>query len=185
MRRWIAGKFLDRFAARYDYDVSYMRALLATSPSVFFKFLAVTKLSRHAEAAPRDALAAARLVGAMTEDCGPCVQIVVDMAREAGVADNEIDAVLRRDPSAMNADTALGFDFADAVARRTGEDDDARDRVRAKWGDKAVVDLTFALQASRLFPMVKAGLGFARECTRVKVGERPVAVAKAVAAIAA
>ncbi len=178
MRKWIAQKMIARFGARYSYDVSYMRHLLDVSPSAFFKFLAVSKLARHAEAAPKEALAAARLVGAMTEDCGPCVQIVVDMAREAGIADSDIGAVLARDISAMSENAATGYLFADRVARREPADA-IRDEVRAKWGDKAVVDLTFALQASRLYPMTKAGLGFSKECVGVKIGDRPVAVAKA------
>lgn len=178
MRKWIARKMIDEFGAKYDCDVSYMRRLLDVSPRGFFRFLAVTKLSRHAETAPRDAAFAARLVGAMTEDCGPCIQIVIDMAREAGMADQKIDAVLRRDIASMDAETALAYKFADAVARRTNADIE-REEVRTIWGEKAVIDLTFALQASRLYPMIKAGLGFAKECVRVKIGDNPVAVAKA------
>ena len=176
MRSWFARRMIDSFGARYDYDVSYLRAMLETSPAAFFKFLAVMKLSRHGEATPKEALFAARLVGAMTEDCGPCVQIVVDMAREAGVADGDIAAILTRDRSAMSENAAIGFLFADQVARRD-EADVIRESVRTKWGDKGVLDLTFALQASRLFPMVKAGMGYARECVRVKVGDAAVAVA--------
>ncbi len=179
MRRWVARKMIDRFGAAYGYDVSYMRAMLDASPSAYFKFLAVTKMSAHADAAPRDALFATRIVGAMTDDCGTCVQIVVDMARAAGVPDATIDAVLRRDAGSMNEDAAIAFRFADAVARRTFDDDDARDAVRARWGEKGVLDLTFALQASRLFPMIKAGMGYAKECLSVRVGGKPVAVAKA------
>ncbi|HNR76183.1 MAG TPA: hypothetical protein PKM48_03580 [Parvularculaceae bacterium] len=178
MRRWIAQRMIDRFGAHYRCDVGYMRHMLDISSPAFFKFIAVAKMSRHGETAPRDALFAARLVGAMTEDCGPCVQIVVDMAREARMADHEIDAVLRRDIAAMSRDAAIAFRFADAVARRETADAE-REEVRKAWGEKAVIDLTFALQASRLYPMVKAGLGFARECVRVKVGDNQVAVAKA------
>lgn len=178
MRRWIARKAINRFGAQFDYDVGYMRWLLSVSPSAFFKFLAVTKLSRHAEAAPQTALFAARIVGAMTEDCGPCVQLVVDMARAARVPDGDIDAILRRDERAMSDEAALAFRFADAVARRENADE-RREAVRSRWGDRGVVDLTFALQASRLYPMVKAGLGYARECVRVKIGGKPVDVARA------
>jgi alkylhydroperoxidase family enzyme len=179
MRKWIASRFLDRFSKRYDYDVSYLRALLEASPDAFFKFAPMSKLAAHREAAPRDAFYAAKLIGAMHEDCGPCVQIVVNMAREAQVSDAVIDAVLRRDLAAMGEEAAIAFRFADAVARRTADEDAAREAVRAAWGDKGVVDLTFAVQISRLAPMVKAGLGYAKECTRVTVGDKAVAVAKA------
>ena len=94
------------------------------------------------------------------------------------MAKDQIEAVLRREPRAMNSDTVLGFRFADAVARRCGEDDEYRDAVRAQWGEKGVIDLTMALQMGRMFPMVKAGLGYARECRRVTVSGRDVDVVK-------
>ena len=58
----------------------------------------------------------------------------------------------------MNDATMLGFRFADAVVRRSTDDDEFRDAVTAQWGPKGVIDLTMALQLGRMFPMVKAGL---------------------------
>ena len=72
-----------------------------------------------------------------------------------------------------------GFRFADAVARRSAdEEDEFRDAVRAQWGQKGVIDLTLALQMGRMFPMVKAGLGYAKECRRVTVDGNNVDVVK-------
>ena len=91
----------------------------------------------------------------------------------------DIEAVLRRDPRAMNDATTLGFRFADAVVRRAIEkEDEFRDAVRAQWGQKGVIDLTLALQLGRMFPMVKAGLGYAKECRRVTVDGQDVDVVK-------
>jgi hypothetical protein len=72
----------------------------------------------------------------------------------------------------------LGFRFADAVLRRSGGDDACRDAVRARWGEKGVIDLTMALQIGRMFPMVKAGLGYARECRQVSVDGHNIDVIK-------
>ena len=41
----------------------------------------------------------------------------------------QIEAVLRRDPLAMNSATILGFRFADAVVRRSGGADEFRDAI--------------------------------------------------------
>jgi hypothetical protein len=101
------------------------------------------------------------------------------MALEAGMPKDQIEAVLRRDPRAMNEATTLGFRFADAVVRRAAEvEDEFRDAVRAQWGPKGIIDLTLALQMGRMFPMVKAGLGYAKECRRVTVGGNNVDVVK-------
>jgi hypothetical protein len=125
---------------------------------------------------PIDASFAAKLVGALAGDCGPCTQLCVDIALEAGMPNDQIEAVLRRDPQAMNSATVLGFRFADAVVRRSADDGEFRDAIRAQWEDKDVIDLTLALQMGRMFPMVKAGLGYAKECRRVCVDGRNVDV---------
>jgi hypothetical protein len=100
------------------------------------------------------------------------------MALEAGMAKDQIEAVLRRDPRAMSDTTRLAFKFADAVVRRSTDDEEFRDAVRAQWGEKGVIDLTLALQLGRMFPMVKAGFGYAKECRRVTVDGNNVDVVK-------
>ncbi|HMM92883.1 hypothetical protein [Bradyrhizobium sp.] len=178
MRSWIARRTLRAFTERYGYDVSYLEMLLNESPAGFFKFAPIMKASAHCEVVPVEACFAAKIVGALAEDCGPCTQLVVDMALEAGMAKDQIEAVLRREPRAMNEATTLGFRFADAVVRRSADDEEFRDAVRAEWGQKGVIDLTMALQLGRMFPMVKAGLGYARECRRISVSGHDVDVVK-------
>ena len=178
MRSWIARRTLRAFARRYGYDVSYLEMMLNCSPSAFFKFAPLMKAAAHREAVPIDASFAAKIVGALAEDCGPCTQLVVDMALEAGMAKDQVEAVLRRDPRAMSDTTRLAFRFADAVARRSIDDEEFRDAVRAQWGEKGVIDLTLELQLGRMFPMVKAGLGYAKECRRVTVDGQNVDVVK-------
>jgi hypothetical protein len=178
MRSWIARRILRKYGKRYGYDVSYLEMMLNESPAAFFKFAPIMKASAHREVVPIEASFAAKIVGALAEDCGPCTQLVVDMALEAGMARDQIEAVLRRNPRAMNDATTLGFRFADAVVRRSADDDEFRDAVRAEWGEKGVIDLTLALQLGRMFPMVKAGLGYARECRRVTVDGHNVDVVK-------
>jgi alkylhydroperoxidase family enzyme len=178
MRSWIARRMLRATSKRYGYDTSYLEMMLRESPSAFFKFAPVMKAAGHREVVPVDAGFAAKLVGALAEDCGPCTQLCVDMALEAGMPNDQIEAVLRRDPRAMNSDTVLGYWFADAVIRRSADDGEYRDAVRAQWGEKGVIDLTMALQMGRMFPMVKAGLGYAKECRRVIVDGHNVDVVK-------
>jgi alkylhydroperoxidase family enzyme len=179
MINWIARRFIDAFGKRYDYDTAYMQAMLREAPEAFFKFSKVADASRHRPAASAEAIFAAKLVGTVAEDCGPCTQLVVNMAREAGVGEDQIAAVLERNVTAMTRDTALGFRLADAVVRHSEGDDAARDAVRAAWGEKGVIELSLAIALTRVFPTLKAGMGYHRECHRVRVGARDVAVAHA------
>ncbi len=167
---------LQVFATYYDYDVSFMQHMLEVSPAAFEKFAALTALSQHCEAAPVSASFAAKLFGALTEDCGPCVQLVVRMAREAGMPADQIAAVLTADEEAMSKETALGYRFATSVINRSDEQDLVRAAVVAAWGEKAVIDLTLGMQIGRVYPMVKTALGYAKTCQRVEVEGQPVDV---------
>jgi alkylhydroperoxidase/carboxymuconolactone decarboxylase family protein YurZ len=178
MRKFIARRMLRGFSKRYGYDASYIEMMLQESPAAFFKFAPVMKASAHREVVPVEASFAAKITGAMAEDCGPCTQLTVDMALEAGVSKDQIEAVLRRDTKAMTPAVALGFRFADAVVHRSLDDETCREAVRARWGDKGVIDLTMALQMGRLFPMMKLALGYAKECRRVNVAGDQIDVIK-------
>jgi len=178
MRKFIARRMLRAFSKRYGYDASYLEMMLEESPAAFFKFAPVMKGAAHREVVPPEACFAAKITGAMAEDCGPCTQLTVDMALEAGVARDQIEAVLRRDIGKMGPAAALGFQFAEAVVNRAFDTDTFRDTVRHRWGDKGVIDLTLALQMGRLLPMVKLALGYAKECRRVAVAGHQIDVIK-------
>jgi hypothetical protein len=178
MRSWFARRLLRHYSKRYSYDTSYLEMLLRESPAGFFKFAPLMKASRHREVVPIEAAFAAGITGAKAEDCGPSAQLVVDMALEAGVPKDQIEAVVRRDVRAMNDNVVLAFRFADAVVRRSTDEDEHRDAIRAHWGQKGVIDLAFALQMGRMFPMMKAALGYARECRRISVGGKQIDVIK-------
>lgn len=178
MRSWFARRLLRRYSKRYSYDTSYFEMLLRESPAAFFKFAPLMKASRHREVVSAGASFAAALVGAKAEDCGPCTQLVVDMALEAGVAKDQLEAVLGRDVRAMNDDIVLAFRFADAIVRRSADQDEYRDAIRTQWGEKGLIDLTFAVQMGRIFPMVKAALGYGSECRRISVGGKQIDVIK-------
>ncbi len=169
MRQWFARRYLQSYRSRYNYDTSYMEMVLDETPEAFFKFAKIFGITNYRKVVPIEAIYAAKLTGALHEDCGPCTQLVVDMALEAGIANDQIEAVLNGKCSDMSYATMLGYRFAKAVCERSVAEDEAREAVRAEWGNKGVIELTFALQVARIFPMVKAGLGFAKECRRVVV----------------
>jgi len=66
----------------------------------------------------------------------------------------------------------------DAIVRRSADEDEHRDAIRSHWGPKGVIDLTFALQMGRMFPMMKAALGYAKECRRISVDGKQIDVVK-------
>ena len=169
MLRYLLSRSLERFERQWNYDAGYMRELLALSPWAFIKFGLATSLSRRTEA-PMAAMAATGLVGTLAEDCGPCVQIGVDMAVAHGLPPAILAAILAGDEAAMGPDAALGYRFARAsLARDLEAGDAARAEVARRWGAKAVTALGLMLMTSRMYPTLKYATGHGRACSRVVV----------------
>jgi hypothetical protein len=173
MLRAIFGRYISRMEADWNYDASYMRDVLATSPWTFLKFGFVTAVVPRRDA-PAEALAAAGLVGTLTEDCGPCTQISLDMAARGGVKPEVLRAILAGDEAAMGESAALAYRFARAsLERRLEEADALRDEVVRRWGQKGLVALALALTTARMYPTLKYALGHGKACSRVTVAGDP------------
>lgn len=182
MLKWIARRRLDAFENAFDYDASYMRAMLDTSWKGFLRFNAIVKLAAHREDVPVDAWHAAKLVGTIAEDCGPCTQLGVRMAEAAGVPSSVLRGVLTNDENLMGSEVALAVRFARAAIAHDPVADELRERIVALWGERGLLSLALAMSATRVFPAVKYALGHGKACSRVRVGNSdalPVRVAPA------
>lgn len=178
MKQWIARKLLARFSERYGYDVSYMESMLREAPAAFFKFSRLQAISSHRSAAPLDAYFATKLIAAASADCGPCTQLCVEMAREAGMDDDQIAAVLEDRADALSEPARIGAAFARALASDRSALGAVREQARQLWGEEAVIELSLAFATSQVYPVVKTGMGYGKMCRRVEVDSRPVDVSK-------
>lgn len=176
MFRPIARRLLDRFSERYDYDVSYLLDMLEHDRRVFWKFGKLMGLAQYRRTTPSEAFFVAKLVAAIHEDCGACTQLVADLAREAGVSAEDIRAALAADYSMMSPDARLACEFAKGVCSDVESLDGARRRVHDRWGEQGVIELSIAVATSRVFPVVKRGMGHAKQCRVSLVGGSEVPV---------
>jgi hypothetical protein len=176
MIRAFFSRWLDTFEREFNYDATYMRELLDSGGvATFFKFSLLPSLG-HGKRAPKDAMAAVGILGTLSEDCGPCTQLGIDLATKSGVQPEVLRAILAGDTAAMGADAALAYDFAQAVLERDMERaDPLRDEIVRRWGKAALVDLSLALTTSRMYPTLKYGLGYGKTCSKVVVDGRPAA----------
>jgi hypothetical protein len=176
MLKWFIRSRLAAFERRYGYDTGYVRLLLDTDTRAFLAYAKVEAMSNYHRGAPKDAWYAAKLVGAIAEDCGPCSQLVVALAQKDGVRGDTLAAVLGGDDDALPSDVRLAVRFARATLAHDPAADDLREQIVAAWGAKGLVSIAFAIASARVFPTVKYALGFGRACQRVIVDGAPVAV---------
>ncbi|MCW7540584.1 hypothetical protein OOT46_22425 [Aquabacterium sp. A7-Y] len=159
------------FERRYGYDAGYLHELLRMSRGGFFRFARATALAQHRQDLPLAAWYAAKLVATRAEDCGPCTQLVVDMAREEGVSDAVLNALLRDELEALDPDTALAGRYARAVVSHAPELGELIESVHQRWGDRGLASLALTVTGTRLYPMLKYALGHGRACQQVRVGD--------------
>lgn len=175
MLKSILHAVVNRFERRYDYDASYMRDLLDIDTAAFFAFSKVQGLASYRKG-PRDALAAAGIVGALAEDCGPCTQIGVKIAEESGVSPQVLKGILTGDEAAMGPDAALAWRFARAsLARDMEAADPLRDEIVRRWGRKALASIALAIATARVYPTVKYAMGHGKMCSKIQVRGEDVA----------
>ena len=155
------------------YDLTYLRDVLDADLGAFLRLAKLQGISTYRGDLPRDASYAAKLVGTMVEDCGPCTQLMVTMAEREQVAPETLRAVLRGDDAALGADVLLSVRFARAVLARDPEADTLREQVVARFGKRGLVSLAFGLIAARVYPTLKYALGHGRTCSRVVVSGAP------------
>lgn len=167
MIRYFLRRAATAMGKRYDYDVSYMQAVIDASANAGVRLAAypmVTQYRGPSEAA--NVTIGAMFASILDGDCGPCAQLVVDMATEAGADPAQLQRCALG--QALQAgDTGLGFRFAQAAIAGTPDADDLRAEIAQKYGDRAVVAAALAAATTRMYPVLKRGLGYGKSCQRL------------------
>ncbi|HEY3148119.1 MAG TPA: hypothetical protein VGJ75_17315 [Dongiaceae bacterium] len=178
MLKWLMKRKLRAFGDSFGYDSSYALDLVDGDAGAGFALARLSAAAAYRADAPAAAWYAAKIVAAMSEDCGPCVQLAVTMAERAGVPASDLRAIVAGDPTRMSAEASLGYRFGKAAIARGADLDDLRDEVAKRWGRKALGAIAINIVATRTFPALKYALGHGRSCQSVEIGGAAVAPGK-------
>lgn len=160
----------------FGYDAGYFHEMIDASTSAAIKFSLAQMIANHREDVPKDAWYAAKFAAALSEDCGPCVQLCVDMATKARVAPAKIAHLLRGDIEAAGPDAALGFRYGMAVATNSDQVMALVEAARARYGERGLVSLALVVTGSRMYPALKRGLGRGMMCAKITVSDETIPV---------
>lgn len=174
MIKWALRKAIGKFERTWNYDAGYMRDIVDVSPRAAWLFSRAAALGRFRRDLPIEPWYAAGITAVRHEDCGPCTQLGVAMAERDGVSPAVLRAILAGNPDAMPPDIALVWKFTRATLAHDPSADEYREAIVKRWGRRALVSLSFAITASRIYPTVKYALGHGKACTRVVVAGTPV-----------
>lgn len=159
---------ISAFEQHYDYDASYIRALYASSPACYEAYRGFLPMASVREKTPAEVWFTAALIATQSEDCGPCVQLTVRMAREAGV-DPEIIQSALNGGKGLPPELQEVREFAWNMATNEPENLPLRESLLERYGPEILAELSVAIAALRVFPTLKRGLGFAKSCSLVNI----------------
>jgi hypothetical protein len=169
MLRWFIKRKLNAEEKKLGVSVDYLRHVVDVSPAMFLRFCSILPFANSRKKLPNDAWFVAQTVAAQHEDCGPCLQITLNLARQSGVDPTLLRAVLDGKCDAMPAELVDVFRFAQSVVNAASDDDALRAALRARYGERGLIELAYAIASARIPPTVKRCLGYAKSCSVVPV----------------
>lgn len=168
MIRWFLRRMLDSEEKKLGVSMDYLRHVVDVSPSAFIRFASIMPFANSRKTLPKEAWYVAQIVALQHEDCGPCLQIAVNLARQQGVAPELLRSVLAGKCENLQQDLSAVYAFAKSVV--SGNEDAAlRDELRDRYGDRGLIELAYAIASARIPPTVKRVLGYAKSCSAVEV----------------
>ncbi len=175
MLKWLLRKRIDAFERTNNYDMAYARAMLEANPHALIRFSRAVELGQYRGPLPEPVWYAVKLVAAEHEDCGPCLQLGVTLAQRAGIADDLIARTIAHEATG-NPDVDLVVGFCRSVLGRSDDEQALRERVVGRFGPDGLTAIAFTLNGTRLYPMLKAVLGYGMCYPSVQVGSKTVAL---------
>ena len=153
---------IAQFERHYDYDASYLRAILNTSPKAFVAYQGFSQMGNYRGKLPAVEYFVAAIATLLTEDCGPCIQLNIKMAKEAGVSSEIINGVLNLPNCQLPPHLDDLRRYAIGVATNDTEKS-LLDSVRNHYSEVDMVEIAFSIASVRVYPCLKRALGFIGE----------------------
>ncbi len=163
----VSGRIVKSMEARLGVRLEYLRTLVRVRPGVLRRLMLFLAAATPRSGAPRRAVHLAGLGATLALDCGECVQIAVNLARDDGVPAPVLAAAVEGRREELDPDDALLVAFGDAVTRGTGDMEELRLSLVERYGEEGAHELALAVAFAQFYPVLKRGLGMALSCSRV------------------
>ena len=159
----IATYLISRAERRIGVKLDYTRKIASNNIGLFLRYAKIFGFLDPNKHVPAVSYHAARICGAISSDCGTCVEAEVNLARKAGMSKEMISDILTRSYAKLPSDIEAIVKLASAVT--THHDDPiSREKVIENYGEAGLIELAFAMNGAALLPGIKRALGFATTC---------------------
>src|SRR6185295_767039 len=121
-------------------DMDYAYHLRDVAPWSLLRYSLINAVATPRKVTSPEVYHAVGLAAAMVEDCGPCVQIHVNLAQRERVSAELLRNLVARKLDRVPREVATAFNYGEKVSR--GElADEERDALRAKFGEQGLIEL--------------------------------------------
>lgn len=171
--KWLLVRKVAQFERDNHYDMTYARTILDANPAALLTLHRAGGMAQYRGPLSPAAHFGAKLVASLHDDCGPCLQLGVTMALRAGVSNDVVTHVLCNEPTG-DQDVDLVVSFSKAVLSKSTNEGELREQVLQRFGRDGLTAIGLSIAGVRIYPMLKAVLGYAECYPAVRVGSRSV-----------
>ncbi len=162
-------EMLEGYSAHYNYDVSYMKSMLKEAPSAYETFEGFLPMASYSNKIENDVFFVAQLTAMKNEDCGSCLQLIVDKAIEAGVEKNIIEELMFNEGKNLDDELKDVYEFTLAVVTYEEVDKNLYDKMNWTYSKEIMVELSLAIASCKVFPTLKRVLNNFESCSLIKI----------------
>lgn len=148
---------------RTGVKLDYARKIAAEHTGLFMRYSKVFAFLDPNKHVPAVAYHVARLCGALSADCGSCVEAEINLAQNAGIDSKVMTAVLAQRFDDLPVELSAVARLSSAVTKAQ-DDAESREIILRHYGDSGLIELSFAMNGAALLPGVKRAMGFATAC---------------------
>lgn len=170
---------IKKFAQTFYYDANYMHDIADADLDAIVRFSLLQELGDYRKQIPTGGWYAAKLAGCISEDCGPCTQLVVRMAESDDVDASILSALVEGKRNLLDDDTRLFYDYAQAVVAHDLSAETYREEISKRFGQPAVISAGLAIITGKAYPLMKYATGHGQACGKVQINGEDKLVNKA------
>ncbi|MBO6826862.1 MAG: hypothetical protein JJ879_11725 [Sneathiella sp.] len=164
MLKWISHLLVRQAEKRIGVDFDYTHKIADTSFGLLMRYTKIFNFMDPNKHTPKLAYHAARLRGAISADCGTCVETEIKLAQIAKIDNADIDLILTEKYDQLSDGVAAAAKLADAVTGPRQDDPEARRVILEVYDEAGLIELSYAMTGAAVVPGIKRAMGYAQSC---------------------
>lgn len=163
MLKKIINHILSQNEKRIGVKLDYARKIVSVDTRLFMRYGKIFGFLDPRKHLSIEAYHASRLCGALSADCGSCVEAEINLAQNSGLSDEVINHILTKNLDALPDDIVSVVELSTAVTNFQ-DSPEAREKIIKYYGEKGLIELAFAMNGAALLPGIKRAMGYATAC---------------------